>query len=239
MEWFEYPITSTYQDHINSNRTAGVDYGTPINIPIITLFAGTVSNFTDEHGGRYVDIEWGDTKWRFLHLNEFVKNSGDIVKIEDVIGISGNTGWSTGAHTHVEVQKKQGSDWVRVNPMPYIQEGINNLSITSTVMRDWFVQGREDLANALKNDNDVKVWLMGLEYNYMQVIDKLYRIKRSDVCKAIRDAEITLYDWLSNFGGKEIPGGIWSLPEVSLYSGNNNCTELEQKMYEIEEIIKR
>lgn len=251
MNWFEYPITSSYQDHINSNRTAGVDYGTPINIPIITLYAGTVSNFEEPppHKGRYVDIEWDDTKWRFLHLNDFVKNTGDIVKIGDVIGISGNTGWTTGPHTHIEVQKFVNGKWVRVDPMPYIHEGINNLYINNTAMRDWFVQGRKDLQENLKNDKEVINWLNDGEANRMQVIDTLYKIGRADVIysktkdkngkwveNGIRSGKITLYEWLSKFGTKEIPGGIWSQKEVELYK-SSNCSVYINQIEEIKKIV--
>lgn len=41
-------------------------------------------------------------KLRYWHLKSFTKNAGDIVKVGDVIGISNNTGYSSGNHLHFE-----------------------------------------------------------------------------------------------------------------------------------------
>ena len=51
--------------------------------------------------GQYVRIRsTGGNFYYFGHLSEIRVKAGDTVKITDVIGIEGNTGYSTGSHCH-------------------------------------------------------------------------------------------------------------------------------------------
>jgi len=80
----------------------GVDYGTPTGTPIIAPHGGKVieAGF-DQYGyGMYVKIE-NDVEGSILaHLKSFVVNAGDIITEGTEIGISDNTGNSTGPHLH-------------------------------------------------------------------------------------------------------------------------------------------
>lgn len=51
--------------------------------------------------GQYVCVKGIDGKFYYFgHLSEIRVKVGDTVKITDVIGIEGNTGYSTGSHCH-------------------------------------------------------------------------------------------------------------------------------------------
>jgi len=53
----------------------------------------------------------------YLHLSEFKVSEGDILKKGEVIGLSGNTGWSVGPHLHLSIKVNGAS----VDPLKFIQ----------------------------------------------------------------------------------------------------------------------
>lgn len=80
----------------------GVDYGTPTGTPIIAPHKGEVIEASwDPMGyGMYVKIE-NDVEGSILaHLESFNVNPGDVLTEGTQIGISNNTGNSTGPHLH-------------------------------------------------------------------------------------------------------------------------------------------
>ncbi|MCI8620299.1 MAG: peptidoglycan DD-metalloendopeptidase family protein [Clostridia bacterium] len=60
--------------------------------------------------GQYVRIKDNTTghEYYFGHLSEIKVKVGQAVKITDVIGIEGSTGYSTGSHCHYEIRRKPG-----------------------------------------------------------------------------------------------------------------------------------
>lgn len=58
--------------------------------------------------GQYVRIKGTSTGWEYYfgHLSEIKVKVGQAVKVTDVIGIEGSTGYSTGSHCHYEIRKK-------------------------------------------------------------------------------------------------------------------------------------
>ncbi len=102
-----------YRYHpINKNLSLhrGLDIALPENTPLTAGINGEVSfKGYDEGGyGNYIIIknEKGE-EVRYAHMNEVYLNAGDPVnKGETVLGLSGNTGASTGPHVHVEVLKE-------------------------------------------------------------------------------------------------------------------------------------
>ncbi|MGL5773805.1 MAG: peptidoglycan DD-metalloendopeptidase family protein, partial [Aeromonas veronii] len=55
--------------------------------------------------GTYIVIKHGRTlSTRYLHLSKLLVKTGQRVKMGDKIGLSGNTGRSTGAHLHYELR---------------------------------------------------------------------------------------------------------------------------------------
>lgn len=101
---------------------------------IITPEAGTVTKVKnsvvgiDTSGkndyGNYVYIKVTDTYTLFfahMKLNTITVKVGDTVKVGQVIGHMGTTGYSTGIHLHFGVQK----NGVWIDPAPYLQGKLN------------------------------------------------------------------------------------------------------------------
>lgn len=94
----------------------GIDMGTPRGTQIFAPLSGTVraTGNTDAFPGCY---SWG--KWTLIdhanglstlyaHQDTISVSPGDTVKTGDVIGYTGNTGYSTGPHLHFAVYAKDG-----------------------------------------------------------------------------------------------------------------------------------
>ena len=103
----EYPISSHFGWRTNpvtgkQELHDGVDFATPEDIPVLAFDSGEVLLATkDQFGGLYVDIQHKNgLATRYLHLNKFDVVKGQIVKKGQQIGLTGNTGQSTGPHLH-------------------------------------------------------------------------------------------------------------------------------------------
>lgn len=88
----------------------GIDYSCVVGTPIYAACDGMARCLTDTAAnggfGRYVRIEDGAGLYVYTaHLSVWRVGSGDAVKAGDLIGLSGNTGNSTGPHLHFEVRK--------------------------------------------------------------------------------------------------------------------------------------
>ena len=85
----------------------GVDIECNLNTPVKTVISGKVGrvSFEDRGGnGKFVTVINGSVEHLFLHLNKPMVTAGQQVNAGDVIGLSGNTGHSTGPHLHWQVQ---------------------------------------------------------------------------------------------------------------------------------------
>ncbi len=100
----------------NGSKHNGVDMGTPVGTKIYAPLTGTVRNIgnTDLVPGCY---SWG--KWvlidhpnglssMFAHLSQISVAPGQQVTTGQIIGYSGNTGYSTGPHLHYTVYVSDG-----------------------------------------------------------------------------------------------------------------------------------
>ena len=112
---FEYrksPFTGRREFH------HGLDIAASINTPVMASADGEVT-FSGLKGGlgKAVIINHGrGIVTRYGHLHKCLKKKGDIVKREDIIGLVGNTGQSTGPHLHYEVRIHN----VPIDPEKYI-----------------------------------------------------------------------------------------------------------------------
>lgn len=116
----------------------GTDFGVPIGTPVPACFAGTVvfvggdgasgtMNGVRANGeGKTIDIRRADGLIaRYGHLNGYNVAVGQRVNAGDVLGYSGNTGFSTGPHLHWELRWDRlwsGGRWVdprTLNPQPF------------------------------------------------------------------------------------------------------------------------
>lgn len=60
----------------------------------------------DRVSGKYVTLQHGNFTISYCHLSRTYVSQGQIVKAGEVVGITGNTGRSTGEHLHITVRHK-------------------------------------------------------------------------------------------------------------------------------------
>lgn len=104
-------------------------------VPVHAVLDGVVSEAGYSSGnGNYIKIEHGIFETIYLHLNRFHYLKGDRVSAGDIIGISGNTGKSTGPHLHFAV--KQNGQYV--NPVHFLNDLIHiNNTLTDNENRSF------------------------------------------------------------------------------------------------------
>jgi len=117
----QYRVSSNFNPHrLNpvTGRVAphkGVDFAIPLGTPVLAVGDGEVIVAKRSGGaGNYVAIRHGrQYMTRYMHMKKLLVKPGDKVKRGERIGLTGNTGRSTGPHLHFEV-------WINnqaVNPL--------------------------------------------------------------------------------------------------------------------------
>lgn len=83
----------------------GVDIAVPSGTPVRAMSGGTVEFAGTMSGYGYTVIlrHWGVTRTLYAHLSELRVRTGDRVRGQDVIALSGATGNASGPHLHFEV----------------------------------------------------------------------------------------------------------------------------------------
>lgn len=101
-----YPISSKVGTRRGRNHN-GTDYAVPLNTEIQSVTGGTVifTGYDADGYGNYIKIKdnSGNTH-TYAHLNKIQTATGESVSPGEIIGLSGNTGRSTGPHLHYEVR---------------------------------------------------------------------------------------------------------------------------------------
>ncbi|MBX2866879.1 peptidoglycan DD-metalloendopeptidase family protein [Candidatus Kaiserbacteria bacterium] len=94
----------------NGSGHNGVDFGTPTGTKVRAALSGTVTAWgnTDFGGcssyGKWILLKHANgLSTLYAHLSLISVNKGDSVSTGDIIGYSGNTGYSTGPHLHFTV----------------------------------------------------------------------------------------------------------------------------------------
>lgn len=97
----------------------GIDLAVPLNTPIKSPMPGVVDAVTSVgDGGNQVILKHDNGfKTGYAHLNKILVKKGDKIKQGDVIGLSGNTGKSTGPHLHLTLTDNSGA---KVDPAKII-----------------------------------------------------------------------------------------------------------------------
>ena len=104
----EWPITQGYGEKITSSFHTGIDYGCPLNTPILSSADGQIVFAAwDETGyGNLVIIEHKDGNATcYAHLSDVSVKIWQNVRQGELIGHSGSSGNSTGPHLHFEARK--------------------------------------------------------------------------------------------------------------------------------------
>ena len=77
----------------------------------------------DKVSGNYITLQHGSITVSYCHLSQVLKNKNEFVTVGEVVGVTGNTGRSTGEHLHLTCKIKD----KKVNPM-IILDYISNLN---------------------------------------------------------------------------------------------------------------
>jgi hypothetical protein len=93
----------------------------PVGTPLKAVMDGVVSKAQSGSGersyGLYVEIQHsGGKSTLYAHMSKIMVNVGDNVTKGQIIGLSGNTGFSTGPHLHFELRV----NGVQTNPAAYV-----------------------------------------------------------------------------------------------------------------------
>ena len=135
-----YKITQgnkgTYSHQAGKKEQYAWDIGMPVGTPILAPAAGTITHIKEDSNrncssscsdANYVAMTFdeGDAAV-FVHLKYqgVPVSKGQHVNRGDVIGYSGNTGWSTGPHLHFQIQQACGSWWCWTLETPWVGFGI-------------------------------------------------------------------------------------------------------------------
>lgn len=122
--------THTGKDHY------AYDFGMPIGTNVVAFRSGRVFRVRNVSGpgsacytggstscanyANTVEIKHDDgTIGLYMHLQRGTVTVGDRIQQGQKIGVSGNSGWSTGPHTHVQVQSNCGSWWCQSIPFRF------------------------------------------------------------------------------------------------------------------------
>ncbi len=127
---FPYGATST-NEHISHKLSqmrlkghSGLDFGLPVGTHVLAVYDGTVTQAGEQGSyGKTVVIKhvWGESL--YAHLSDIRVSLGQQIRESDVIGASGDTGYTFGPHLHFAI-KLNGADENNgyhgfVDPEPY------------------------------------------------------------------------------------------------------------------------
>jgi len=102
---------------------AGIDIPMAIGTPLHAAAAGRVTDASWFSGyGNYTCIQHATALTTcYGHQDKLQVRVGQQVEAGEVIGLSGNTGGSTGPHLHFEVRRGAGFAGTPVDPLPYLR----------------------------------------------------------------------------------------------------------------------
>nr|WP_263327862.1 M23 family metallopeptidase [Neobacillus sp. Marseille-Q6967] len=121
-------ITSKFGSIDSAHKTphSGVDLTMPEGTPLRAIGEGVIDRIYDGTGaiGKGLSIRFPDgTRTIYGHLSEVKARIGEHVQPGKIIGLSGNTGNSTGPHLHLGMKSPDGSS---VNPTSWVDRVIAN-----------------------------------------------------------------------------------------------------------------
>lgn len=117
MDW---PVTQSYGETITSSFHTGIDYGCPLNTPILASADGSVvfAGWDKTGYGNLVILQHPDGRATlYAHLNSIHVALGEKVKQGSLLGHSGTTGNSTGPHLHFEARTRWNDYKTHFNPI--------------------------------------------------------------------------------------------------------------------------
>ncbi|MDT0700253.1 phage tail tape measure protein [Staphylococcus chromogenes] len=116
---YYYGHTAAYTRETGRPFHEGLDFDY-IYEPLPSTINGTAKVMPFMHGGygNWVKIVQGALEVIYAHLSKHKLKTGQKVKIGDIVGISGDTGFSTGPHLHYEMRR----NGRHFNPLPWLKK---------------------------------------------------------------------------------------------------------------------
>ena len=102
------PVTGRLSQQYHAGHN-GLDIAIPVGTPIQTTMDGQVvhAGWNNQGYGNLVIVENGEYRTYYAHLSSIPVSVGDTVQAGTTIGLSGNTGNSTGPHLHYEIRRNK------------------------------------------------------------------------------------------------------------------------------------
>ncbi|AMQ66502.1 metallo-endopeptidase [Bacillus phage Shbh1] len=194
-----YRITSRFgdQESFRVHEHKGIDFAMPEGTELRSLINGKVriADYGNTNAGKTIFIEGEDGRtYIYGHLSDFNVVQGQEVSTGELIGWSGNTGYSTGPHLHFGI--KEGGAYIDPEPVAHIiqdmNEGLKQLYtqnqqiIDNRSFLDTFTVG--DFSQILQQFNEV---LSQMKFN---LISLQYAIH-----KGLPEFSLTLYELYEHF----------------------------------------
>ncbi len=123
----KHPVTNKFTPHL------GTDYAVPVGTKLFTIADGIVikSKF-DRLAGHFINIRHPNgSVSRYLHLSRRYVKVGDKVSKGDLIGLTGNSGQTTGPHLHLELH----INGVPVNYEKFVKNSLRSEQILSAGLK--------------------------------------------------------------------------------------------------------
>lgn len=118
----EFAVTQRFGEKITDPAGhTGIDYALYLGTPVLAACSGTVSRVAHLQSGYGIHVvidHEGGLQTVYAHLSRANVRIGKTVAEGEVIGMSGNTGNSTGPHLHFEVRR----DGKPTDPEPLLRE---------------------------------------------------------------------------------------------------------------------
>ena len=154
----------------------GMDFSAVIGTPVRAAHDGLVTNAEGEREGLCVWLRNYTTTTLYAHLSKQTKAPGVRVQAGEVIGLSGNSGYSTGPHLHFGLRVAA----QYVDPEPYLcplpeDEPATDVATLAEKCRFW----AEEIIRC--HEAGILGWATVLEYSLVRL---LYRLEA--VAKAAR-----------------------------------------------------
>ncbi len=110
-----HPILNNEQFH------TGIDISAPTGTPVLPVQPGWITFSGEKSGyGQVVEIDHDDgTQSVYAHLSQRRVEKGDRIREGEFVGLSGDTGRSTGPHLHLEIRQ----NGEPVDPLLYFSRG--------------------------------------------------------------------------------------------------------------------
>jgi murein DD-endopeptidase MepM/ murein hydrolase activator NlpD len=130
-----FPITQKFGENPDWYPTThghpGIDFGCPVGTPVKSVFSGQVvfagldpETVADSKRGYglHVRIQGSQYLAIYGHFSVAMVSKGDIVVEGAPIGLTGNTGFSTGPHLHFELRTAAANALTCFDPLPLLNQ---------------------------------------------------------------------------------------------------------------------